>query len=97
MTDPRALNTNQTNVNPSAVIQTLSLRAYSECVVCPHCHKVGFSRSEQKCNVISVVLFCCLPNCWYCYNVYKNKDLNCYDSEHKCSSCGTHISSYNAF
>lgn len=93
MSDGR-VNNNQGD--ESKAIQQLSLKAYSACMVCPNCGKIGFSRSEQKCNMLNILFCCCFPNCWYCYQVHSHKDLNCYDAEHKCTSCNTTVANYTA-
>jgi hypothetical protein len=78
------------------VLQENSLRAYSECITCPHCGKVGFSRSTQTCNIINVIFCVFCPDCWFAWQIFKKKDLNCYDAEHRCTACNQMIANYNA-
>ena len=80
----------------SKSIQEMNLRAYSACAVCPNCGKVGFSKSEQKPNVLNAVFCCCLGGCWGCHQLLKKKDLNCYDAEHHCAGCNHLLASYKA-
>lgn len=77
-------------------IQQENLRSNAACAVCPRCGKVGYTRAEQKCNVASIVFFCCLSECWFCYQILQKKDLNCYDATHTCTNCNTMIANYNA-
>ncbi len=79
----------------SKSIQELNLRAYSACAVCPNCGKVGFSKSEQKINVLNMV-FCCCGGCWGCHQILKKKSLNCYDADHHCAGCNHLLASYKA-
>ena len=92
---------NQTSKNQGEMvganeIQAQNLRAYSACINCPHCGKIGFTRSEQTCNVLNFVFCCCCGECWFCHQLYKKKDLNCYDSKHTCSGCNKEIAEYKA-
>jgi hypothetical protein len=86
---------NQTKPGPE-VHQQMSLRSYSNYISCQKCGKSGYSDAEQKCNYASCIFFgiCSLP--WFIYKTLKKKDLNCYDSEHKCIYCGEAIASYKA-
>jgi hypothetical protein len=77
-------------------IQENNLRAYPEFIICPNCSAMGVSRAEQKCNLANVVFACCFTSCWFAWQIYKKKDLNCYDSEHRCSSCNQMIANYTA-
>lgn len=77
-------------------IQTNHLRSYPALAKCTQCQAVGFSKGERSINWINCVFLCfCVP-CWNCYMMYKWKDMNCCNMEHKCSSCGNALTSYSA-
>lgn len=80
----------------SKAYQTANLRSYSQCAVCHSCGRIGFTHAEQKCNVLNFLCCCFLPNCWFCCQIHKKKDLNCYDSEHFCGHCKVSLANYSA-
>ncbi len=80
----------------SKIYQETNLRAYSACSICPNCGKTGFTKAEQKWNILNFVFCCCLGPCWACHQLYKKKDLNCYDAQHNCAGCNHPLASYSA-
>ncbi len=87
---------NQPVVDEAQLRQSENLRSYSQCVVCPTCKKIGFSRADQQCNALNLVFGICLPSCWIAHQVFKKKDLTCYNSDHSCTYCNANIASYQA-
>jgi len=92
MSDGRAT---QNQGDQHVVNQTANLRSYGQCAVCS-CGKIGYTNAVQSCNVLNIIFCCCLPNCWYCYQIFKKKDLNCYDAVHTCSTCNKELAHYTA-
>jgi len=84
------------NQDESQLRQKSSLKSYPQCVVCPNCNKVGFSRTDQKCNSINLVFSIFFLPCWVGWQSYKKKDLTCYDAEHSCTYCNQMLAEYNA-
>ena len=96
MSDGKVTST-QDQTNMSTVdIQKYNLRSYSACIKCPKCSAVGYTRSEQKCNVASLVTAYCCGGCWTCFHLWKKLDLTCWDATHKCAECGEHIADYKS-
>lgn len=78
------------------IIQEMNLRSYSQCINCPTCGKIGYTKSESQCNALNLIFAICLGQCWFCHQILKKKDLNCYDAEHRCVSCNTVVANYTA-
>jgi hypothetical protein len=83
-------------VEESQTHQKANLRSYSQCVVCPNCKKIGFSRADQKCNPLNFVFAFFCFSCWLGWQTLKHKDLTCYDAEHSCTYCNQPLANYNA-
>ncbi len=77
-------------------IQSQHLRSYPALANCPTCKAVGFSKGERSINWLNCLFLCCCNCCWTCYMMYKWKDMNCCNMEHKCSSCSNTLASYSA-
>ena len=88
--------TKNQNGMSSVEIQQTSLRSFSECINCPHCGKIGFSRTETKMNLCNFLCCYCTGGCWMCHQILKRKDLNCYDAKHTCAECGKEVANYSA-
>jgi hypothetical protein len=66
-------------------------------ITCPHCHKPGFSRTEDSCNVLNCLCcFCtaCIP--WCLFQLFRGKELCCMDAKHYCPACNKQVGFYNA-
>ena len=77
-------------------IQMQHLRSYPALAKCTQCQSVGFSKGERSINCTNCIFLCCCSLCWSCYMMYKWKDMNCLDMEHKCSGCGNALANYSA-
>ena len=73
-----------------------SLRSYSTGVACPKCSVVGATTVTPSWNIITCLVSYFCTECYCIWAMYKRKDWNCYNAEHKCSSCGTYIDTYNS-
>ena len=66
--------------------------------ICPFCRNQIITKVNKKCNWWSCALcyFCGIAT-WITLQCCRNKNLNCYDAEHFCPSCGNKISQYSSF
>ena len=73
-----------------------TLRSFEVFTHCPHCRKGVETTTVKTCNFAN--LLCCifLTGCWECCQMFKVKDMNCYDATHSCKSCGKQIGTYSA-
>ncbi len=44
--------------------------------------KATMTHVNHSCNIINLVFACCCGGCWYCHQIFKHKDLNCYNADH---------------
>ena len=76
-----------------------SLRSVSVCVKCPTCSYEGATRVTPSWNIITCLCgYFCTPF-YCCYSMYKRKDWNCYNAEHRCASdkgCNALIGEYSS-
>ena len=64
---------------------------------CPSCHFQGLTQVELSFNFKNYGCYVFFtPILWLIHQLYKEKDLNCNDSLHFCSSCGSQIGTYEA-
>ncbi len=76
--------------------QANNLRAYSQFAKCKECGASGYTKTDQRWNIIGVVSCICCGACWMAFLIFKKKDLACYDTQHCCGngSCNKVIAEY---
>ena len=85
----------QNNTYEMLALSTV-LKSKPQFVVCHFCHSVCPTRTEKKLSFFNT-LFCVLsPQLWIAYQVLKDKDLNCYDTQHYCLKCNANLGNYSA-
>ena len=71
-------------------------KAYPQFVNCPSCNAGAATHVENKISMVSgITCFFCVV-CWSLFHIFKKRDLNCYDSEHKCGKCQKDLFSYKS-
>ena len=90
--------TNNQLQNNSYELLALStvLRSQPQFVVCPFCHSVCPTRTEKKLSFINTLFCVLIPQLWIAHQLLKDKDLNCYDSQHYCLKCNANLGNYSA-
>jgi len=75
----------------------ISLRS-KECYTnCPYCQKQGLTKTITKCSVLSLLCFSVsTPFIWLGFQLFRSKDLNCYDTIHYCKKCGKELGNYKS-
>ena len=65
--------------------------------VCPHCKSITPTRTERSLSFKNSLLFCVVgPIFWGISQIFRNKDLNCYDANHYCLKCNASLGNYRA-
>ena len=86
--------TNQTD--PKFIIQSQNLRSYSNYAVCPRCGRSGYTLAEQQCSTPGVISSVFCSSLWAIWQIFKKKDLNCYDTVHYCVECNEILAEYKS-
>ena len=90
------LSNNQLNNSYELLALSTVLKSQPQFIVCPFCHCVCPTRTEKKLSFTNT-LFCFLaPHFWIIHQILKDKDLNCYDTQHYCLKCNANLGNYNS-
>ena len=104
-------NSNNPNYLPSGIInnqptspQTIStaqifshLKSSPAYINCPHCTNLAVTKTESELNLSNLCCSICFGVIiWLGFQACREKDINCYDSVHKCSKCGAVLNKYSA-
>ena len=89
---------NQMTANQSDLLLLKTvLKTDPRTIVCPYCKRIGFTRTEKKFSIKSALLgLLCGIQMWIGIQVVRDKDLNCYDSNHYCQYCNSLLVQYEA-
>ena len=85
-------------INPQVIyIDTSKLRNSPFSMTCPYCKGQISTEVKKSWNWFNCVFclwagFCCWAGMQFC----RNKELNCYDSEHFCPTCHNKIGDYSS-
>ena len=85
-------------INPQVIyIDTSNLRNSPCSMTCPYCNGQISTEVKKSFNWFNCV-FCLWAGfcCWTGMQLCKNKELNCYDSEHFCPTCHNKIGDYSS-
>ena len=89
---------NQGIVNQQDLTDVMSvLKSGTTFIVCPYCKNHGPTISKRTISCPN--LTCCVLfgfGGWICHQALKKKDINCYDSNHFCQTCGNKVGEYKA-
>ena len=93
-----SLANNQTEPNNYEVLALSTvLKSNPQFVVCPHCKSITPTRTERSLSFKNSLLFCVVgPIFWGISQIFRNKDLNCYDANHYCLKCNASLGNYRA-
>lgn len=96
-----AANIINNQINPSTNYELLALstilKSRAAFVQCPFCKSICITRTERQLSWKNC-LFSILgtPYCWMLNQIFRDKDLNCYDSKHYCLNCNAELRNYKA-
>ena len=94
---PQQIIVNQ-QINPQIIyIDTSNLRNAPCAMACPFCKNQITTEVKKSWNWLNCI-FCLWAGvfCWAGFQYCRNKELNCYDSEHYCSVCHNKIGDYSS-
>ena len=75
----------------------MNLKSNSQYVVCPYCKQITPTRTEKKMSFKNLLLcLCCSPTVWAGVQIFRQKDLNCFDAKHYCLRCNSLLADYTA-
>jgi hypothetical protein len=76
---------------------SMNLKSDSQFVKCPYCSQISPTRTEKNMSFknLALCLFCS-PTIWGAFQIFKKKDLNCYDTKHYCMRCNAMLANYTA-
>ena len=66
------------------------------CTICPNCKAVGATEVESSWSIKSYLCCYYYGACWWCWQTAKGKDYTLKNGLHRCSSCKSEISDYQA-
>lgn len=94
---PIQINNNQiVPVNYQVMAMETCLRSNPQFILCPYCKQMTPTRTVRSMNYWNVMFCLCSPMLWGVTKIFRNKDLNCYDADHSCLSCGANLSKYKS-
>ena len=64
---------------------------------CPNCRLPITTNSSRKCNCCSCCFCWYCIGCWMCIQIFRHKEITCWDYEHTCPRCGFVIGNYDAW
>lgn len=90
--------TNQVKVNQVDLMAcSMILKTDPQFVKCPYCGQIAPTRTEKNLSYKNLLLcLCCSVTVWGAFQIFNNKDLKCYDSNHYCMHCNALLSKYTA-
>lgn len=97
--DSPLVNPTVNQVNPTGSLNALAmskvLRVSNRFVLCPNCKEFAATRTDRSCSCgnICCYLFVC---CWWIFQIYREKDISCYNATHYCSKCNYKLYEYRA-
>ncbi|MCQ2817758.1 MAG: LITAF-like zinc ribbon domain-containing protein [archaeon] len=75
----------------------MNLKSNSQFVVCPYCKQITPTRTEKKISFKNLLLcLCCSPTVWAGVQIFRQKDLSCFDAKHYCLRCNALLADYSA-
>lgn len=93
--NPTTNQTQPTNgLNSIAIAKVL--RSTSQFVLCPFCSEFVPTRAERSCSCASTCCFLCGFIPYLCFQVLREKDINCCNANHYCPNCNAIVHQYRA-
>ena len=87
---------NQTQPNGlSTVAISKVLRSTSQFIVCPFCNQFVPTKTERSCSCPNICCFL-FTGVYPCFQILREKDLNCYNASHFCPNCNKLVHQYRA-
>lgn len=86
---------NQPSSLPLQTLHQQCLKSYPQYVEC-ECSKSGATEVINRINIVSAVTCYCFGCCWMLVQIHKKRDLNCWDADHKCRTCGKILFEYKS-
>lgn len=97
----------QPNVNPitnqiapdavNLMACTMNLKSNSQFVICPYCKQMTVTRTEKTMSFKNVLMCLCFGGIgWAGVQIFRQKDLSCFDAKHYCMKCNALLANYTA-
>ena len=72
------------------------LRSTSQFVLCPFCNQFVPTRTERSCSCSNVCCFFLGVYPYFYFQIFREKDINCYNANHYCPNCTKMVHQYRA-
>lgn len=94
---PIQIANNQTvPINYQIMAMESVLKSNPQYILCPYCKQVTPTKAMRSLSYWNTLLCVASPMIWGIAKIFRNKDLNCYDADHSCLSCGANLSKYKS-